>query len=78
MDLAVILSSSEPIATNYNTFILWALPIQDHSLSDQELHEVGMLEYKRGTLSILDKWNLYQGICTNYQSGETIFNMNGI
>ena len=29
IDLAVILSSTEPIPANYNTFLLWALPVTD-------------------------------------------------
>ena len=27
MDLAIILESSTPITMNYNTFVMWALPI---------------------------------------------------
>lgn len=43
IDLAIILETDMKIATNYSTFILWALPMQDHALSDKDLHEVGML-----------------------------------
>lgn len=34
IDLAFILETDEPIPTNYNTFIVWALPMADHALSD--------------------------------------------
>eukprot|EP00353_Schmidingerella_taraikaensis_P004132 CAMPEP_0185581292 /NCGR_PEP_ID=MMETSP0434-20130131/18223_1 /TAXON_ID=626734 ORGANISM="Favella taraikaensis, Strain Fe Narragansett Bay" /NCGR_SAMPLE_ID=MMETSP0434 /ASSEMBLY_ACC=CAM_ASM_000379 /LENGTH=131 /DNA_ID=CAMNT_0028199791 /DNA_START=12 /DNA_END=407 /DNA_ORIENTATION=+ len=59
IDMAVILSADEDFPTNYNTFLLWSMPVVDHALSDEDLHEVGMLNYKRGSLSTVEKWDLY-------------------
>ena len=78
IDLAVILSTEEKIPTNYNTFLLWALPVTDQALTEQDLYEVSMLNYKRGDLSTVNKWDLYQGLCTTYKGGTDLFNLNGI
>ena len=50
----------------------------DHALSSDDLHEVGMLQYTRGTDPMnISRWNLYQGICTNYNKGPDLFNLEG-
>ena len=77
IDLAMILSTTDPIPSNYNTFLLWALPVTDQALTDEELYEVGMLNYKRGTFKEPEKWDLYQSLCTKYKGSTELFNLNG-
>ena len=77
IDVAIIVEGTGKIDPLYTTIILWGLPITGQTLTTNSLHEVGMLEYKRGTLSSVEKWNLTQGICTNYKGGDRLFNLNG-
>lgn len=77
IDLAIIVDTTGNIDPLFTTMILWGLPITGQTLTTLPLHEVGMLEYKRGSLSSVEKWNLTQGMCTNYAGGDNLFNLNG-
>jgi len=78
VDAAIILEADATINPNWTTIVLWSLPITGQNLTTSSLYEVGMLEYKRGTLSDVEKWSLTQGISTNYKSGDQWFNPNGL
>ena len=73
------METDEPIAKLSRTNILWALPMTDHALSSDDLHEVGMLSYTRGNSAVdIARWKVYQGICTNYGKGANLFNLEGL
>ena len=57
VDLAFIISSTEPIDPSYTTKVLWGIPIENFG-STVDKYEVGLWEYKRGTLTEPDTWNL--------------------